>query len=106
MSPYFDYVLTAFPTLLFKDNFMRKAAKAQLAKPLTDSVNVSEHKRQVKHVLDGGGLLHRVKGGKKMTYQDIAKQYVCHIHGKYGESCIVFDVYKQGPSIKDHEHQR
>ena len=28
--------------------------------------------------------------------------YVCT---KYGESCIVFDDYGQGPSIKDHEHQ-
>ena len=25
---------------------------------------------------------------------------------KYGQSCIVFDGYQQGPSIKDHEHQR
>ena len=24
---------------------------------------------------------------------------------KYGTSCIVFDGYEQGPSIKDHEHQ-
>jgi len=28
MSPYFDYELTAFPTLLFKDNFMHKSAEA------------------------------------------------------------------------------
>ena len=65
MSLYFDYELTAFPTSLFKDNFMRKAATAQLAKSLTDSVNVSEHKRQAKHVLDSGALLHRVKGRKR-----------------------------------------
>ncbi len=25
---------------------------------------------------------------------------------KYGEACIVFDGYEQGPSTKDHEHQR
>ena len=48
------YELTAFPTSLFKDNFMRKSAKAQLTKSLTDSVDSSEHKRQVMHVLDGG----------------------------------------------------
>ena len=41
-----------------------------------------------------------------MTYQDIAEQYVCHVGEKYGESCIVFDGYEQGPSLKDHEHQR
>ena len=66
---------------------MRKAAKAQLAKSLAASVNVSEH---------GGALLHRVKWGKKMTYKDIAKLYVCHVRG---EACIVFDGYEQGPSM-------
>jgi len=45
MSPYFDYKLTAFPTSLFKDNFMRKSVKAQLAKSLTDSMDSSEHRR-------------------------------------------------------------
>ena len=106
MSPYFDYELTAFPTSLFKDNFMRKSVKAQLAKSLTDSVDSSELRRQMMHVLDGGALLHRVKWGKKMSYQEVAKQYVSYVRGKYGESCVVFDGYEQGPSIKDHEHLR
>ena len=53
MSPYFDYELTSFPTSLFKDNFMCKSVKAQLTKPLTDSVGSYEHRRQVMHVLDG-----------------------------------------------------
>ena len=43
MNPYFNYELTAFPTSLFKDNFMRKSVKAQLAKSLTDSMDSSEH---------------------------------------------------------------
>ena len=68
MRPYFDFELTAFPTSLFKDNFMRKAVKAQLAKSLTDSTDSSELRRRLKHVLDGGALLHRVKRGKKMSY--------------------------------------
>lgn len=80
---------------------MRKIVKAQLAKSLTDSEDQSEYRRQVMHVLDGGALLHRVKWGKKMSYQDIAKLYVSYVRGKYGESCIVFDGYEQGPSIKD-----
>ena len=41
-----------------------------------------------------------------MSYQEVAKQYVSYVRGKYGESCVVFDGYEQGPSIKDHEHQR
>jgi len=59
MSPYFDYKLTAFPTSLLKDNFMHKSVKAQLAKSLMDSMDSSEHRRQVMHVLDEGALLHR-----------------------------------------------
>lgn len=43
---------------------------------------------------------------KRGTYQDIVKQYVSYVRCKYGTCCIVFDGYKQGPSIKDHEHQR
>ena len=106
MSLYFGYELTAFPTSLFKDNFMRKAVKAQLTKSLTSSVDSSEYRRQATHVLDGGALLHRVKWGKKKSYQEIAEQDVSYVRGKYGESCIVFDGYEQGPSIKDHEHLR
>ena len=89
MSPYFDYELTAFPMPLFKDNFMHKAAKAQLAKPLTDSMNVSEHKRQAKHVLDGGTLLHRVKWGKKVTYQNMPNS-MCAMYVENMERAALF----------------
>ena len=41
-----------------------------------------------------------------MTYQDIAMQYVSYVRARYKQSCIVFDGYEQGPSIKDHEHLR
>ena len=58
------------------------------------------------HVLDGEALLHRVKWGKKMSYQEVAKQYVSYVRGKCGESCVVFDGYEQRPTIKDHEHLR
>ena len=41
-----------------------------------------------------------------MSYQEVAKQYVSYVRGKYGESCVVFDGYEQEPSIKDREHLR
>lgn len=41
-----------------------------------------------------------------MSYQEVPKQYVFYVRGKYGESCVVFDGYEQGPSIKDHEDLR
>ena len=33
-------------------------------------------------------------------------QYVNYVRGRYGNYCIVSDGYEQGPSIKDHKHQR
>ena len=48
-----------------------------------------------------------VKWAKKGTYQDIiVKQYVSFVRAKYGTCHIIFDGYQDGPSIKDHEHQR
>ncbi len=58
---------------------------------------------QAFHVLDSGSLIHRVKWAKKVTYKDIAMQYVRYVHAKYGNACIVFDGYDPGPSIKDHQ---
>ena len=74
---------------------MCNAVKAQLAKSITDSADCSEYRRQVLNVLDGGALLHRVKWGK-MSYQQIAEQYVSYVREKYGQSCVVFDGYEQG----------
>ena len=103
ITPYFDYELTAIPTSLFKDHAMRKTTKAQLAKALMSNVQPSQRNTQIHHVLDGGALIHRVKWPKGATYSEIAKTYVSYVHQHY---CIIFDGYKQGPSIKDHEHQR
>ena len=106
MRSFFDYELTTIPTSLFKDNVMRKTNKAQLAKALKEGVQPCEQSVQGFHVLDGGSLLHRVKWSKKATYKEIAMQYVRHVQAKYGLACVIFDGYEQGPSLKDHEHQR
>ena len=58
-------------------------------------------------VIDGGYLLHAVKWQSQSSYADIAQQYVRFIRSHFGDSAaIVFDGYCNGPSIKDHEHQR
>ena len=82
---------------------MSKTAKAQLARFLTNDVQSSERNSQICHVLDGGALIHRIKWPKKATYRDVANIYVQYVQ-HYGQSCIVFDGYIQGASIKDHEH--
>ncbi|CAB4029738.1 Hypothetical predicted protein [Paramuricea clavata] len=106
MTPYFDYELTAMPTSLFKDNFMRKSVKSQLAQSLEKNVQFSGENPQAMHVLDCGAPIHKVKWQKKVTYKDIAVQYVNYVRTRYRDCCIVFDGYGQGPTIKDHEHQR
>ena len=99
MAPFFNYELITIPTSLFKDNYLRKTDKAQLSKGLKNLVEPSA-------ILDGGALIHKVKRIKKGTYLDIVKQYVNYVHAKYGSYCIVFDGYRQRPSIKDHEYER
>ena len=106
MTPYFHYELTAIPTSLFKDCAMSTTAKAQLARFLTNDVQSSERNSQICNALDGGALIHRIKWPKKATYRDVANIYVQYVQQHYGHSCIVFDGYMQGASIKDHEHQR
>ncbi len=76
MKPYFNYELSSVPTSLFKDGFIRKGAKSQLANFFTSSINGCEYQRNAKYVIDRGALLHRVKWEVKTTYQVIAKQYV------------------------------
>lgn len=106
MATFFEYELTPIPTTLFKDCFMRKSQKSLLAKALQDGVQPNVVNAEAKYVLDGGALLHRVKWKKKTTYKEIALQYVKYVRTRYGDCCIVFDGYDNGPSIKDHEHKQ
>ena len=106
MAPFFNYELTTILTSLFKDNYLQKTDKAQLSKGLKNLVEPSAISSQATYFLDGGTLIHKVKWIKKGTYLDIVKQYVSYVRAKYGSCCIVFDGYRQGPSIKDHEHER
>ena len=85
---------------------MRKANKAALADALLENVQQAETPSVTKYVLDGGALLHRVKWKTKVTYRDIVNQYLKYVETHYGQSVIVFDGYGDGPSTKDHEHQR
>ena len=107
MLPFFEYELTSIPTSLFKDCYMRKSQKSQLAKALQEGVQPSSGYSNTKYVIDGGALLHRVKWQKKATYKEIIAQYVEYVRTRYGNCCVVvFDGYGYGPSIKDHEHKQ
>lgn len=110
VEPYFKYELTALPTSLFKDSFIRKTDKSKLAKELIKNVVNSDFLiTSDTYVLDGGCLLHRVKWLPGSTYGCVVQQYVEFIRHRYGSSdkvTIVFDGYLNGPTTKDHERER
>ena len=60
----FEYELSPVPSSLFKDNYMRKADKASLARHLTSDLVCSDLPQSLSFVIDGGYLLHRVNGRK------------------------------------------
>jgi len=108
IAPYFTYELTASPSSLFKDTFMRKPEKAQLKQELIKVVSsIPSLPDNCYYVLDGGNLLHKVKWLKGVPYSDVIQQYVHYVLRHYGsKAVIVFDGYCNGPNTKNHEHQR
>ena len=56
---------------------------------------------EVKYILDGGALLHRVPWSLGDTYGDICQQYVRYIFKHYDTPFVVFDGYLGGPSTKN-----
>ena len=106
IQKYFSYELPAHPASLFRD--MRKTNKSQLAKELQKFSQSSQiPPLLLKHVVDGGYLLRVVCWNTGASHGDTAQQYVAYVDRHFGESSIiVFDGYCDGPSIKDHKHQR
>jgi len=107
VAPYFCYEMTPLPAALFKHSQMRKPNKAALGREVTKNAIVTATSCPTMHVLDGGSLLHRVKWPKTGTYGEVLLSYVRYVQKRYGTSVeIVFDGYSNGPSPKDHEHER
>ena len=89
---------------LFKDGLMRKPNKSALRKALVDD-KVPQCERRGEYVLDGGGLVHKVRWVKGETYGETARRYTEYVQQRFGKCVIVFDGYET-VSTKDHEHQR
>ena len=76
---YFMYELSAIPTSLFKDYYMRKSDKAELARVIKkDMTNINLEAAgplgDLHIVIDGGWLLHRIRWKKNTTYLEVAEQ--------------------------------
>ena len=82
VTPFFKFELT-FPTSLFKSFQMRKTNKAVLKHYLTSDIQESQSAPNTMFVLDGGGVLHRVKWLPKVTYKDVVAQYLVYVKNKF-----------------------
>ena len=98
----FSYELcTVLPALVDTDGLLRAANKPQLADAIWalnshKEVSIPEN---VRYVLDGGSLLHKVIWGKGITYGTICQRYISFIVKHYGKGTIsVFDGYDGNPS--------
>jgi len=108
----FQYELCSYPPALFKNGiFLLEADKAALATALWNLLSNAgqDLPSEVKYVLDGGALLHKLPwktGPHGQTYSGICQSYVKYVKNKYGQVAIVFDGYTSGPTTKDNTHAR
>jgi len=95
----------------------RKANKPVLADTIWelshDKVDENDQSKDLKQlpektafILDGGALLQCVPWKPGLTFDELCLQYVEYISKWYHNVTIVFDGYKNGPSIKDAIHRR
>ena len=59
----------------------------------------------VRYVLDGGALLQHISWQLGEMYDAIPNRYVSYIK-RYGQTIVVFDGYRDGPSTKDISDRR
>ena len=102
-KPYFAYELAHEPI----SGMMRKNNKSLLGFKLNGDIKSSEKPNEVKFIIDGGALLHRIRWMLPCSYEVIVNQYLSYIEAHYGSPTIlVFDGYDSGPSIKNEEQTR
>ncbi|KAK7491791.1 hypothetical protein BaRGS_00017047 [Batillaria attramentaria] len=106
----FNHELTSLPTSLFDMNgFPRETNKHTLAEFLWSGDNVpatpprAQSHENVKQILDGGSLLHRLPP-RGSSYRELIEMYVTFVSRKYTDATIIFDGYCSGPGTKDMTH--
>lgn len=111
ITAYFAHEMTAIPTSLFKDSFMRKIDKSALGRTIKKDLNnvILDYATQLPPqsviVIDGGWLLDVIRWKRNSLYAEVMNQYSSFLMTKYGMCCVVFDGYEEH-STKDHDHRR
>ena len=109
MTSLFQYELCTYPAVLFElSSLPLQPNKAELADYLWKSMKEEQWNPRVdvKYVLDGGALLHRVPWPRGSSYESVSHLYVRYVTQKYGAAAIVFDGYNDDPTTKDATHLR
>ena len=86
---------------------LHEAQKSTLADTLWTAANLNAASipDNVRYVLDGGALLHRIPWSRGASYESILETYSKYVATNYGKAVIVFDGYKEF-TTKDMTHKR
>ena len=107
LSSIFKSELCSFPSALFEtSSFPLQANKPVLANALWKSIHESQQEpsENVRYILDGGILLHRLPWPCGFIYDGVCQMNVKHVKQRYGTAVLVFDGYTNVRSTTDAIH--
>ena len=102
------YELCSYPPALFESpELLNEAQKSTLTEFIWSNFNIEaiQAPKQVKYVIDGGALLHRIPWVRGSSFLNIITKYTEYVKKRYGEAVVVFDGYSS-MSTKDMTHIR
>jgi len=105
----FNYDLCHYPSALFESaNVLLPTTKSRLADAQwsSEAAKLPGPGENVRYVLDGGALLHRLPWTRGTTYDQILQHYSSYATRKHSKAIVVFDGYSETPSTKDCAHTR
>ncbi|KAJ8671768.1 hypothetical protein QAD02_003027 [Eretmocerus hayati] len=100
MREHLKLELAPYPKALFDQDGMCKTQKHKFIEnftPLSEKPDCSE----MKYVIDGGFLLHRVMWSQDELIDDVLKKYVKYVTDHFSQGCtIIFDGYPDVPQAR------
>ena len=93
----FKHELTTIPKALAETpELLHEAQKSTLADTIWSAVNQNAVSiPDVRFVLDGGALLHRIPWSQGASYESILETYSKYVATNFGKAVVVFDGYKE-----------
>ena len=104
----FKHELTTIPKALAETpELLHEAQKSTLADAIWSTVNQNEASipDDIRYVIDGGALLHRIPWSRGSSYESIIETYSKFVTTNYGKAIVVFDGYEEF-TTKDMTHKR